>query len=52
MKKYRFYIYREVFYPGQPSEPTVEEVETDDPRRRAEKRCKGAIDMIDWVEIK
>ncbi len=50
--KYRFYIYREVFYPGLPYEQETREVETDDPRAWAEKHCKGAIDCIDWEEVK
>lgn len=52
MKKYRFYIYRDLFYPGEPPPPETEEVETDDPQAWAEKRCKGAIDSIEWDEVK
>lgn len=50
--KYWFYIYRDVFVPGPREDPEERIIETDDPERTAREMCKGAIDRVDWDEIK
>lgn len=46
--KYRFFIYRGVFYPGQDTAPEERVIETDDPEAKAKELCKGAVDRVDW----
>jgi hypothetical protein len=48
-KAYRFYLYRDSFYPG-PDNVEQRVLTTDDPERTARELLKGAIDRVDWSD--
>jgi len=47
--RWKFFLYRETFYPGGSSEePEVRVIATADPARTAQELCRGAIQRVDW----
>lgn len=49
MTKYRFYLYRDTFFPGPASPCEVRVIATEDPKTTgAELVAKGGIDCVEW----
>lgn len=48
-RKWKFFLYRDTFYPGgSEADPEERVLETSDPERTARDLCKGAIQRVDW----
>jgi hypothetical protein len=46
--KYRFYLYRDTFFPGEASAPEVRIIETDDPQATGEALAQKAFHTVQW----